>query len=520
MTTDSSQNNKRIAKNTFFLYFRMLFLMCISLYTSRVILYTLGIEDYGINNVVAGVVTMFAFLNNSMATSTQRFITVELGKGNNERINEIFITSMNIHIIIGIVVILLSETIGLWFLNYKLEIPESRIMAANIVYQLAVFSFFINISQVPYNAAIIAHEHMIVYAYMSIFEAVLKLTFVYLLTIISFDKLISYSIGMFILTIIIRIIYVAYCVTKFKECRYSFNWNNRLFNEMSGFAGWNLFGSLGWMLRDQGINVLLNMFFGPVVNAARGISLRVSQTVMNFVTNFSMALNPQITKHYSVGDISGMENLAYRGLKFSFFLLFIIALPVILNIDYILEIWLKDVPELTNIFTILIIIDNMANLLFGSPLITSMQATGKIRNYQIFVSCVLLFVVPAAYFMLLLGFDAPSVYYTTICISLLSGASRLGFCIKQIGFSLQRYLTKVLRPALLVLAISIPLPLILKLYIFDDTFYSFITLSLFSVILSIICVSFVGMTKNERFTIFNMLLSKINKKYNEKDMFK
>lgn len=507
-----TSDNKRVAKNTLFLYFRMIFIMLVTLYTSRVVLAQLGISDYGIYNVVGGVVMMFAFLNNSMATATQRYLTFELGKGNKERIKKVFATALNIHIIIGLIIILLAETIGLWFLNYKMNIPEGRMYAANWVYQFSILAFLTNIMQVPYNAALISHEKMSIYAYISILEAVLKLVIVYLLAISPVDKLILYALLIFIVQQIIRSIYQIYCRRKYPECRFALIWDKQLYKEMSGFAGWNLFGSIAWILRDQGLNIVLNLFFGPVINAARGVASQVSNAVMGFISNFQTALNPQITKNYANNKIQEMESLAFKGLKFSFFLLFIIALPLCLNIDLVLHLWLKEVPTYAAYFIILILIDALVGNLFGIPLMTSLSATGKIRNYQVVVSMVILLIVPVAYVVLKITEDPASVFYVSIVLNFISGFVRFLFCRKQIGYSLRTLIKQVLLPIIGVIVISLPIPLFFKLYIYSkDTFTSFVVLCLISLVITIFTTWFIGFGKGERNMVVAMIKNKIRK---------
>ena len=333
--------NKRVAKNTLFLYFRMILIMLVTLYTSRVVLAELGIKDYGIYNVVGGVVMMFSFLNNCMSSATQRFMTFELGKGDMQKLRNVFAASLNIHIFIALIIVILAETIGLWFVNEKLVISHDRIFAANWVYQFSILTFCVNIIQVPYNAVLIAHEKMSIYAYISILEVLLKLGIVYLLAIVSSDKLIVYGMLVFIVQLIIRCIYQAYCKRHYEESKFKLFWNKYLYKQMSSFAGWNLFGSVAWLLRDQGLNIVLNLFFGPAINAARGIASQVSNAVIGFISNFQVALNPQITKNYATGHILEMEKLSYMGIKFSFLLLFIMVFPICLNIDYILHLWLE-----------------------------------------------------------------------------------------------------------------------------------------------------------------------------------
>ena len=293
-------DNRRVARNTIFLYIRMILILLVTLYTSRIVLDILGVDDYGIYNIVGGVIAMFAFLNNSMASSTQRYLTYELGKGDPERLRKV----------------------GLWLLEEKLVIAPERMNAARWVYQFSVLTFFVNVIQVPFNAVIIAHEKMDIFAYVSIVEAVAKLFLVYLLTVIPYDKLILYGLLMLFLQVGVRTFYRLWCRKRYQECRTSLVRDLALYREMTGFAGWNIFGSLAWVMKDQGVNVLLNLFFGTAVNAARGIAFQVSISVNGFVSNFQMAFNPQITKNYARGELQEMERLALRGLRFSFILLF------------------------------------------------------------------------------------------------------------------------------------------------------------------------------------------------------
>lgn len=505
-------NNKRVAKNTLFLYFRMILIMLVTLYTSRVVLAQLGIKDYGIYNVVGGVVTMFAFLNNCMTTSTQRFLTFELGKGNTQRLKDVFAASLNIHIAIALTIVVLAESIGLWFVNYKLVIPADRLVAANWVFQFAILSFCVNIIQVPYNAVIIAHEKMNVYAYISIVEVMLKLGIVYLLSVSPFDKLIAYAVLIFAVQLLIRAIYQIYCRKNYEESKFWLFWDKSLYQQMSGFAGWNLFGSLAWMLRDQGLNIVLNLFFGPVINAARGVATQVSGAVMNFISNFQVALNPQITKNYANGNIQEMEKLTYLGIKFSYIILFFLAFPLSLNINYVLRLWLVEVPDYTALFIILIMIDSMVGNLFGVPLMTSLSATGKIRNYQIVVSFIILLIVPVGYIALRLGCDAPSVFYITIVFSGISGFARFLFCRKQIGYSLREMTKGVLLPVLSMTVVALPLPIFAKLEYFQtDTLMNFLLLCLISIVMTFVSAWFVGLNTTEKDKLLSIIKSKIHK---------
>lgn len=509
---NTQSSNKRIAKNTIMLYFRMILIMLVTLYTSRVVLSKLGIEDYGIHNVVGGVVAMFSFLNNSMATATQRFMTHTIGLRDFDRLKKVFSTSVSIHLIIGSLIIILAETLGLWFLNEKLVIPDVRMHAANWVYQMSILSFFVSIMQVPFHATLVSHENMSIYAYVSIVEVLLRLGIVYLLSFNGGDKLIIYSVLLLIVQIVTVTIYQMYCVRRYEECHFSFPRDKMLLKEMTSFAGWNLFGSLAWLLRGQGQNIILNLFFGPIVNAARGVCHQVQYAVCSFTQNFLVALNPQITKNYASGNINEMETLAYRGLKFSFYVLYILSLPLCLSIDYILSLWLKQVPEFTNTFIVLTFIDTLVAILFGSPLMTSMMATGKIKRYQIIVSSIILLYLPISYVSLKIGGTPYTVFYILIIISGLSGFVRLLFCKKQIGYSLRRYLKKVIIPVTIVVIISAPISIIInRLYLSEVNFINAFINSMTSFAVSGLAIWFIGINKYERIALINILLRRLKR---------
>lgn len=508
-----AENNKRVAKNTLFLYFRMILIMLVTLYTSRGVLAELGIDDYGIYNVVGGVVLMFSFLNSCMSTATQRFLTFELGRGDTDKLKNVFAAALNIHIAIGILIIFLAETIGLWFVNEKLVIPDNRIAAANWVYQFSILTFCINIIQVPYNAVLIAHEKMNVYAYISILEALLKLGIVYLLVIVSADKLIVYGMLVFAVQLIIRIVYQMYCRRHYEESRFKLFWDKALYQQMSGFAGWNLFGSVAWLVRDQGTNIVLNLFFGPAINAARGVASQVSNAVMGFISNFQVALNPQITKDYATGNITGMERLSYLGIKYSFLILFMMAFPLCLNIDYVLHLWLVDVPDYAALFIILIMIDALCGTLFGTPFMTSLSATGRIRNYQIVVSCIILCIFPIGYIALKFGCSASSVFYISIFFTLIAGFVRFLFCRSLIGYSLKKLIKDVLSPVAGVTVLSLPLPVFIKYHFLEaQTLGNFISLCIITAIVTMTISWFIGLKKTERNTLISVVKNKLHKK--------
>lgn len=422
--TNTTANNKRIAKNTLLLYFRMLFMMAVSLYTSRVVLNALGVEDFGIYNVVGGVVTMFSVLSGSLSAAISRFITYELGTGNREKLKKIFSSAVTIQIGLALLVIVLAEAVGIWFLNAKMNIPEGRMIAANWVFQFSLLTFAINLISVPYNACIIAHERMSAFAYISILEAAGKLAIAYLIVISPIDRLVSYSILMCVVAVIIRFVYAFYSGKHFEECEYHFLWDKKIMKQMFGFAGWTLIGTSAGVLRTQGVNVLLNVYFDPIVNAARGIAVQVCNAVQNFSNNFLMAMNPQIIKHYSNNDLSYSYRLVLYGARFSFFLLSLLSFPIICETTYILELWLNTVPDYAVSFVRLSLLLAIVETL-SLPLITIQQATGKIKVYQMVVGTLHLLNFPVSYLFLYMGYRPEVVYFVAVLLAIVSLYARL-----------------------------------------------------------------------------------------------
>ena len=463
----------------------------------------LGIEDFGIYNVVGGVVAMFTVLSGSLSAAISRFITYELGKGNQENLNKIFSSAVTIQIGLTGIIILLAETIGIWFLNVKMNIPEMRMEAANWVFQFSILTFAINLISVPYNASIIAHEKMSAFAYISILEAIGKLAIAYLIVVSPMDKLIFYAILMCIVALIVRFTYGNYCKRHFSECTYHFIWDKQLLKQMFGFAGWNFIGAASAVLRDQGGNVVINLFCGPTVNAARGIAFQVNTAVNQFVTNFMTALNPQITKSYAAGNKEYMMTLIFQGARLSFYMLLLLSLPILVNTHYILELWLKIVPEHAVLFVQLVLIFAMSESI-SHPLITAMLATGKIRNYQLIVGGLQMMNLPISYLLLRWGFFPEIVIIVAICISQCCLAARLVLLRGMIGVSIRKYLQKVYFNILTVSAIAIVLPLISTQYI-DETFIGFIIVSLIAVVCTIISIYFIGCNRQERQSIHQKL---------------
>ena len=494
--SDTSSANKRIAKNTLVLYVRMLFTMGISLFTSRVVLQTLGVEDYGISSVVGGVISMFTFINAAMVSSTQRYLNFELVRGDANQLRSVFSTSLQIHALIALVIIVLSETVGLWFLNEKLVIPEARMTAAMWVYQCSILSCAVSIMSTPYNAVIVAHEKMSAFAYISILDVSLKLLVVYLLVVLPFDKLIILAILNLLVQLFIRYIYTLYCHRHFPESYFQFRFNKTLFKEMFGFAGWSFWGNLAAILYTQGLNMMLNIFFGPIVNAARGIAVQVQSAVQQFVGGFQTALNPQITKNYASNNLPQMHSLMFRSARFSFLLLFFLSLPVLMETNFILTLWLKTVPDDAVIFTQIMICISLIYTT-ANPCIIANQATGKVKIYQMVVGGILLLILPISYVVLKLGAPAYSVFIVHFCIESLAQFSRMYMLRKLIHLPLWQYMKNIYIPIVSTVVIAIILPLVVRMQVAEG-WLRFLAVG-FTCVLSVGASSyFIGFTKQER----------------------
>lgn len=509
----TTENNKRIAKNTLLLYVRMLLTMCVSLYTSRVVLNTLGVEDYGIYNVVGGIVAMFSFINGSMSSATQRYITFAIGKNNQERLQTIFSTSLQIHTLIAAITIVLGEVIGLWFLYNKMQIPEGRMDAAFWVLQCSIVSTAVMIISVPYNADIVAHERMSAFAYISILEVVSKLLVVYLLLIFDTDKLTLYAFLILAIQLIIRFCYSHYCNKHFFETKYKHVWDKALFKEMTSFAGWSMFGNLSTVCFGQGLNMLLNVFFGPVVNAARGISVQVQNAITGFVTNFQMALNPQITKTYARGEMGDMHRLMFRSARFSFFLLFFLSLPVLFETNYILTLWLKTVPDNTTVFLRIIICTSLISTI-SNPMVIANQATGKVKKYQAVCGTTLIMVLPISYICLKLGMPAYSVFIVHFCMEIVCMFARMIMLRPLIGIRIRDYLKNIHTRIITVILVSIIVPALAHCYL-PLGLLRFLIVGVLCVI-SVGTTAFtLGLTPNERVFIRSRIQNKYNTIFNK-----
>ena len=509
MSNPISDNNKRIAKNTLFLYFRMMFIILVSLYTSRVILKTLGVEDYGIYNVVGGFVSMFGFLNTAMSATTQRYITYSLGTENTAQLNKVFSNCVMTHILIALIVLLFAESVGLWFLFNKMIIPESRMTAAFVVFQCSVVSTVVLIISVPYNADIIAHEKMSAFAYISIVEVTLKLLIVFLLKFSGIDKLIFYGILLLIVQCSIRLIYGSYCKRHFEETKFRIIWDFSLFKEMLSFAGWNLWGGVSNIMYTHGVNLLLNLFFGPTVNAARGIAIQVQNAISQFANSFQMAINPQITKSYAQRDYAYMHKLVFRSSKFTFILLFILSLPIFTETEAILKLWLGVVPNWTVVFLRLmlciVIIDSVAN-----PFMVSVAATGNVKLYQSIIGGTMLLIVPTSYIFLKLGCAPNIVFITHLFFAVLTFILRLFIVKRLIHFSIIEY-CKVC----IFKIIAIVVPSFFSVWILtkclNESFESQLFVVVLSVVIGVIFSFICGLTINERQILVQKFFLKIRK---------
>ena len=500
MSTDTTSNNKQIAKNAVALYFRMFITMLVGLYTSRVILQALGVEDYGIYNVVGGFVSMFSLISGSMQGSVSRFLTFELGTGDAKKLKKVFSTSFYVMVGLAVIIIIATETIGLWYVNNKMVIPQERLYAANWCFQLSIASFVLSLLSTPYSSSIISHEKMDIYAYISILDVVLKLLICYAVVVSPIDRLIFYAILLFLVQCIDQAIYWTYCKRKFEECKLHALFEKQLFKQMFGFAGWNFIGSSAAVLRTQGANLLLNAWGGPFVNAANGIANTICGVVMSFVSNFTQAFNPQITKRYAAKEYDSLMQLLIYGSKYSFYLMFIIALPIILNAEFVLKIWLGVVPEHTVLFARWIFVFLLAESI-SRPIITAKNATGEIRNYQIVVGGVLLLMLPLSYLGLRLGMPVEVVPFCNALTAILAVFVRMIMLRGDFpSWSSRVYFKKVVFNAVAVAAISTVLPLFCFIKL-EQGWVNLIVTTLVSVLSCLLTMFYIGCNSSERNTL-------------------
>lgn len=506
--SNQESNSKRIAKNTLLLSFRMILIMVVSLYTSRIILNELGVEDFGIYNLVAGVVILFSFLSNAMITATQRYLSIAIGKKDEKYIQAVFSTSLLSHFFLIFFIFLAAETIGLWLINAKLEIPADRMSATNFVYQLAILTTCVNIIRIPYNASIIANERMSFFAYVSIVETFLKLAVVWALAITPGDKLVIYSFLLLLVAIVIDIAYWYYCQRFLLANKFYLKTNKKLFVELTSFSVWNLFGGLADIGYKQGTNIILNLFWGVSINAVLGITNQIRNALVPFIGNLQLAVNPQMVKSYALGDYEYFKILVYRISKYSYFLMLIIVFPIIFNIDLILELWLKNPPEHTAIFAILTSVYCLVDSLTG-PLWAAMQAGGKIKRFQIVTGICLLLNLPVSYLFLMYGYAPSVVLIIQIVITGFTVGVRVLFVKYYLQFSIRNYVREVIFPIVFVTALSLPI----ALYIYAET-GGYYRLLLFILFVPMMCyiIYVCGTCKSEKEMVMRSIRTKFLKR--------
>ena len=502
----ASSSNKRIAKNALALYFRMMLMTIVSLYTSRIIIQALGIEDYGVYNVVGGFVALFSLVSHSITSSISRFLTYELGRNDIKKLKTVFSTSIIVLILLSIIIVILTETVGLWYLYNKMVIPETRMIAAFWCFQLSIFTFVISLISSPYTASIISHERMDIYAYISIIDAVLKLVICFAVLYSNVDKLILYAFLLGLLSIVNQSIYYFYCKKHFHECSFRYSFERNLFKSMFSFAGWNFIGSSAAILRTQGGSLLLNYYGGPIVNAANGISNTVTSVVYNFVNSFTQAYNPQITKRYASKEFEPLIQLIIYGARFSYYMMLIVTIPIVLNAQFILSLWLGEdnVPDHSVSFIRWTVVFMLAEVI-GRPLMTVKAATGNIKNYQIVVGGVLLLMLPLAYLGLALGAPVEIVIISnafTACLAVFARMIMLKNDFPTWSFGL--FFRKVIINVTLVSTVSfIPSYMIFKM--FDYGWSNLLFTTIISLVFTIISVLYFGCNSNERMWLYTRI---------------
>ena len=485
----------------------MTIIMLTSLYTSRIVLSVLGIDDYGIYNVVAGFVSLFTFLSSTISSGTSRFFAFEIGRSNSKNLHNYFRLSVLAFVLLSLIIFVLAETLGLWFVENKLVIPESRYYAALVVYQFSVLSFIVNMFSIPYKSMIIAQERFAFYAYLSIFEVILLLLSVFLLKHLSYDKLILYGLFHLLISFFVLISFYLYSRFHYTESRYSFYWNRSMFNEFFNYSFWIIIGGLSSVLRGQGLNIVLNLFFGPVVNAARGVAYHIHSAINQFVNNFYTACRPQITKLYAAGEREQMMNLVFSSSRICYLLTLFFTLPIIIETPMILNIWLEEVPDYSVVFTRLVLLTILIEAI-SYPFQTAVSATGKIKWYQVITGGLTILTLPIAYAFLREDYPPEIVFYVTLIMAILAQFSRILFMKYLLSMSVMLYLKDVILRILLVSLTSIIVPLLLYINM-NSNICRFIGVILTSTFLVLLIGYFFGITRNERNTIKRYLKEKV-----------
>lgn len=505
-----SESNKRIAKNTILLTIRMIFVLCLGLYTTRVTLKALGIDDFGIYNVVCGFVSMFTFLNTSMSNGIQRFFNFELGKNGIDGARKVYVNSLVVQSLLLLIILLLTETFGLWYLHNKMVIPAERFVAAQWIFQFSIISFVFVIMQVPYGAAIMAHEHMSYYAFIGVLDAILKLVIVILIPYADADKLILYGFLLMLISVLNFSLAFVYSKSKFEELKIGRLFDKKLFKSMLSFSGWNIFGTFSNMMREQGLNMILNLFFGPVVNAARGVAYQVMSGLQGLVANVSTAIRPQMVQSYAQGNTARTFTLMFSLSKISICVLYIIAYPILLEIDFVLNLWLQgEVPQYTSSFVIIVVLISFLNNM-NSAVSGVVHATGKMRNYQLIGSLITLSSIPVAYYSLKMGGNPNSVFWISFVFTIFMQVASLLILRSIVHFSLRNYLKNVLLPFALVIFASFVFPLI-PYYFMQSGWWRFLLVLCISLSTSSISLYFFGLNHKEKDLIISIVMKFMGK---------
>jgi O-antigen/teichoic acid export membrane protein len=482
----------------------MFLVMGVSLYTSRLILQYLGVEDYGIYNIVGGFVLLMSFLNSAMASASQRYISYDLGKGNYDQVQKTFSSTLVIHFLLAGCILLLGEPIGLWYINKVMVYPIERQFAVNVVFQFSLLSFILNVIQVPYNALIMAHEKMNVYAYMGLLEALLKLLIVFIVGFFSGDKLMLYSLLVFIVALIVRILYQIYCRVNFKESHFFVTFDKVYLRELLSYSSWNILGNLASVLRLQGNNVVLNLFKGVVVNSAYGLSMQVNSSISTFVSNFQSAFNPQIIKKFASGEVSNSIDMAFYASKFSFFIMLLVVVPVYFNLDFIVTAWLTKVPTYTldfmRINLLLLLVDSLSG-----PLMTLVTATGKIKYYQIVIGSFMLLCVPLSFIFLKLGYSPTVVFYIMLIMGCVVWIMRVLFVQSLLKIDIKKYFISTVLRLILISAIIFIIYKYSAVWRAENWTDLFISSIIWTFILGIL-IAFIGMNSNDRKLLFKLII--------------
>ena len=509
MVVNKTDKTRRLAKNTLYLYFRSIFCLLLSLYSSRLILHALGVDDYGINNAVAGFASMFALVTGSFSSAISRFLTFEQGTGNKEKQRDVFALSLNMMIAFSLIILILAETLGIWFVGHKMTIPEGRETAAIWTFRFAVLTVMSGLIVSPFNSAIIAHEKMGIYAVINIIEAILRLGLALFLTYGHYtaDRLILFAGIWAVCTIGLQAFAIAYSSYHFQECRLRLFFDKDLFKDMFGYAGWSFVGSVSGTLSGQGVNTLINIYCGPAINAARGLSNTVHQAIAMFVNNFTIALTPQITKAYAAEDKDYTKYLAYRGVRFSFFIMFLIALPVLLEAEFVFTLWLGDVPDHTVNFNRLTLINSLVGLSYAS-FGTVQHATGNIRNYSLIMSLIILLQFPSSWILLRLGCAPEYVYVSSIGVAVLGFIAATQIVKKTLDFTYAELLKEIYFPEFKVIICSTIIPLIAVLLL-PYGWWRFLITGTLCVLCTVPSILFLGCSKGERAFIFNVVKNKM-----------